>query len=180
MDVQPVDLRRELRQGVQLRLDLAPVVPVRPVARSLLQHRELHALRRIRNKLLAGPARLRNAPAQLGEPLFGDLEMKGADFDSGIDSGAHVDLRSRSFSACDDLLSGWGQHSDPTPAPRAGTRQRRDEMRIADGGVFAALSRDDTASGVAVQRDGGIVVVTRSAGLEVVRTGDRGPYRRTR
>ena len=45
MDVEPVDLGDELRQRVQPRLDLAPVVVGRPVARELLHRRELHALR---------------------------------------------------------------------------------------------------------------------------------------
>jgi hypothetical protein len=35
VDVQPVDLGDEMRQSLQLRLDLAPVVIRRPVAREL-------------------------------------------------------------------------------------------------------------------------------------------------
>ena len=54
VDVEPVDLGDELRQRVQLRLDLAPVVLGRPVARELLHRRELHALRRRRRR---SPAR---------------------------------------------------------------------------------------------------------------------------
>ena len=45
VDVQPVDLGDELRQGVEPRLALAPVVVRRPVARERLRRRELHALR---------------------------------------------------------------------------------------------------------------------------------------
>ena len=48
MNVEPVDLGDELRQGVELRLALAPVVIGRPIARELLHRRELHALRFIR------------------------------------------------------------------------------------------------------------------------------------
>ena len=44
MNVQPVDLGHEVRQGVQLRLALAPVVVCPPVAREVLHHREPHAL----------------------------------------------------------------------------------------------------------------------------------------
>jgi len=44
MNVEPIDLRHELRQGVQLRLALAPIV-LCPIARELLSRRELHALR---------------------------------------------------------------------------------------------------------------------------------------
>ena len=45
VNVQPIDLGDELRQGVQPRLALAPVVFRRPIARELLNRRELHALR---------------------------------------------------------------------------------------------------------------------------------------
>jgi hypothetical protein len=38
MDVQPVDLGHELRQGVQYGLAPAPVIIRRPVAREVLQH----------------------------------------------------------------------------------------------------------------------------------------------
>ena len=53
VDVEPVDLGGELRERVQLRLDLAPVVVGRPVARELLHRGQLHALRSIRDELLA-------------------------------------------------------------------------------------------------------------------------------
>ncbi len=45
MNVEPIDLGDELRQGVQPRLALAPVVICRPIVRELLSRRELHALR---------------------------------------------------------------------------------------------------------------------------------------
>ena len=57
MNVQPVDLGDEVRQGVQPRLDLAPVVLRRPIARELLHRRERHALRVIRDRFLFGPPR---------------------------------------------------------------------------------------------------------------------------
>jgi hypothetical protein len=44
MDVEAVELGRVLRQRVQLRLDLAPVVLGCPVGREVLHRRELHAL----------------------------------------------------------------------------------------------------------------------------------------
>jgi hypothetical protein len=62
MDLDPVDLGRELGERVELRLGLAPVVVSRPVARELLQRRQLHALRPICDELLAGPPR-RGDPA---------------------------------------------------------------------------------------------------------------------
>src|ERR1700730_10765501 len=45
MNVEPVDLGGELRQSVQLRLDLAPAVTGSPMTREFLDCRELHALR---------------------------------------------------------------------------------------------------------------------------------------
>ena len=53
VDVHPVDLGRELRQRVEPCLGLAPVVVGRPVARQLLDRRQLHALRPIGDELLA-------------------------------------------------------------------------------------------------------------------------------
>src|SRR5881396_2455281 len=47
MYVQPVDLGDEIRQGVQSRLDLAPIVLRRPIVGELLHRRELWALRLI-------------------------------------------------------------------------------------------------------------------------------------
>ena len=67
VDLHPVDLGRELRQRVQSRLALAPVVLGRPVAGELLQRRQLHALRPILDELLGGPARRREAPREVGE-----------------------------------------------------------------------------------------------------------------
>src|SRR5947199_4206411 len=47
VDVHAVDLGREPGQGVERRLGLAPVVVGLPVARELLNRRQLHALRPI-------------------------------------------------------------------------------------------------------------------------------------
>ena len=44
VDLDPIDLGGELREGVQPCLALAPVVLLRPVASELLQRRQLHAL----------------------------------------------------------------------------------------------------------------------------------------
>ena len=68
MNVQPIDLGDELRQGVQSRLDLAPVVFCRPIARERLNRRELYALRCIRDRFPFRPLRRDlNAPAQFGQ-----------------------------------------------------------------------------------------------------------------
>jgi hypothetical protein len=44
VDVHPIDFGRELRQRVQLRLGLAPVVVRHPVMGELLQRSQLHTL----------------------------------------------------------------------------------------------------------------------------------------
>ena len=63
VNVQPIDLSHEMRQGLQFRLDLAPVVFRAPILRECLHGRELHALRRIRYRFPFGPLRCVNAPA---------------------------------------------------------------------------------------------------------------------
>jgi hypothetical protein len=80
VNVQPVDLGHEVRQGVQLRLAPAPVVFCRPVAGQFLHDRQLRALRMIRDELLAGPPGGRDARAQrLQFPLGGDRDRERPD-----------------------------------------------------------------------------------------------------
>ena len=74
VDLDPVDLGRELRKRVQPRLDPAEVVVLRPVAGELLDRRQLDALRPIRDELLAGPARRRDAPAQVVDLLIRNVD----------------------------------------------------------------------------------------------------------
>ena len=50
MNVEPIDLGDEMRQGIQFRLALAPIVIRRPIAREFLHRRELHALRMHRRR----------------------------------------------------------------------------------------------------------------------------------
>ena len=88
----PVDLGRELRERVQPRLDPAEVVVGRPVAGELLHRRELDALRPVFYELLAGPARRRDAPAQVVDLLLWNLDVEGPDLGGGLDGGAHDDL----------------------------------------------------------------------------------------
>ena len=76
VDLDPVDLGRELRQRVQSRLALAPVVLGRPVAGERLQRRQLHALRSVCDELLGGPARRRDTPAQVIDLLLWNLDLK--------------------------------------------------------------------------------------------------------
>jgi hypothetical protein len=83
VDVDPVDLGRELGERVEVRLGLAPVVVGLPVARERLQRRQLHALRPIFDQLLAGPARRGDALAEVEEILFRNVDAEGADFEIG-------------------------------------------------------------------------------------------------
>jgi hypothetical protein len=55
MNVEPVDLGHEVRQGVQVGLAPAPVVICCPVPREFLNHREGNALRIIGDRFPLGP-----------------------------------------------------------------------------------------------------------------------------
>src|SRR5215203_6903385 len=83
MDVQPIDLGDELRQGFQLRLALAPVVIRRPVACEFLHRRERHALGLICDGLLFGPLRGRDAATEVDECRFRNVDPEAADFGTG-------------------------------------------------------------------------------------------------
>src|SRR5947209_13108546 len=74
---------------VELRLGLAPVVVGLPVARELLNHRQLDALRPICDQLPGGQARRGDPAAQLGELLFGSVDVEGTDVGGGL-GGAQV------------------------------------------------------------------------------------------
>ena len=79
MNVQSIDPGDELRQGVQPRLHLAPVVFRRPVARDVLHQRERDALRIVRDGLFLGPLRGGNAPAEVLKSGLGHVDGEGAD-----------------------------------------------------------------------------------------------------
>ena len=83
VDVHAVDLGRELGQGIERGLERAPVVVGRPVARQLLDRRQLHALRPIGDELLAGQARRGEALAQVVEVGLRHLDVEGADVGGG-------------------------------------------------------------------------------------------------
>ena len=84
VNVEPIDLGDEMRVGVQLRLDLAPVVLRRPVARQLLNRGELDALGVICDGLLLGPARGQDAVTQVLEVGLGGLEGERPDSGGGL------------------------------------------------------------------------------------------------
>ena len=77
MNIDTIDLSNELRQGVEARLDLAPVVLCRPIARQLLSGREPNALRVIRYLFLVRPLGCVDAPAQVDECVFRKIAEKG-------------------------------------------------------------------------------------------------------
>ena len=79
VNVQPVDLGNELRQRVEPRLHLPPVVIGLPIAHELLQSRQRHALGVIVDSFLFGPPRRGQASAEIDEVLFGYIDMEGAD-----------------------------------------------------------------------------------------------------
>ena len=87
VNVDAVDLGHEHGQRVQPRLDLAPVVVGAPVADHLLEFRELRALRPVIDGLLVRPARGGDAPAQIDELLFRNVDAEGADGVAGGRSG---------------------------------------------------------------------------------------------
>ena len=68
--------RARARVGVQSRLDLAPVVIGRPIAREFLNRRQLHVLRLIRDRLPFRPLCRAYAPAQFGQFRFRNIHMK--------------------------------------------------------------------------------------------------------
>src|SRR5271166_5125338 len=76
MSVEPIRVGDELRESVQPLLALGPVVVRPPVARELLNRRDRHALRIVRNRLPLGPPCRDYSPAQLGEIRLGKAHLK--------------------------------------------------------------------------------------------------------
>jgi hypothetical protein len=77
MNVEPVDLGHELRQRVQSRLDLAPILLFRPMAREFLHRRELSALRAIKDSLAVGPPSRLDASMKINERFLGNAVVEG-------------------------------------------------------------------------------------------------------
>ena len=80
VNVNPVDISHEMRQGLEPLLELAPVVLGPPIAGEGLNRRELHALGGIRFPV--GPPRRVDAAAQVGELLLRDVDGEGPDRDA--------------------------------------------------------------------------------------------------
>ena len=106
VDVQPVDLGDEVRDGVQPRLALAPVVLGRPVASEVLHERERHALRVIVDGLLFGPARGRDSGTQVVEIPVADLDRERPDRCDFRRSVVMTDMWVSSLGVCDSHEAG--------------------------------------------------------------------------
>ncbi len=89
VDVHAVDLRDELRQLVQPRLDASEVVPVQPIAGERFRGGELHTLRPVVDQLLGGPACRGDTPTQIPDLLLRELRPEGPDRRHGLGSRAH-------------------------------------------------------------------------------------------
>ena len=74
MNVQTVEVRYELRQGVQFGLCLSPVVVRSPITHQFPEFCELYTLRLIIDRLSVGPSRGGDAPPQIGELLVRELD----------------------------------------------------------------------------------------------------------
>jgi len=79
VNVHSVDGRLELREGVQFRLALAPVIIRRPMANECLKLSERRALRLIGDRLLVGPPGRCEAPAKIDELFLRDLHFERPD-----------------------------------------------------------------------------------------------------
>src|SRR5262245_22604064 len=79
INVHAVDVGRELRQGVQFRFHVAPVVAAAPVPDELLQLGQLRTLRRISDGLLVRPSRGGNTRAKIDKHGFGNLNLERPD-----------------------------------------------------------------------------------------------------
>ena len=79
VDVHAVDRRHELRQGVELGFGLSPVVAGAPMLDERLELRELYALRLVIDRLPVGPARVRDAAAEVLERRLRHLNCERPD-----------------------------------------------------------------------------------------------------
>src|SRR5262249_2881339 len=123
MNIEAVDLGRELRQGAQLRLDLMPVVIGLPVAREFAHSGKLHALRRIRDGLLFRPPGGGDAPGEVRNLLVRNLDAVWTDRSiSGCRRGFSV-VRTTEGSLCGRNCLGvtrGGEHSEDAGGYKTG------------------------------------------------------------
>jgi hypothetical protein len=79
MDVQTIDLGHELRQSVEPRLSLSPVVITCPVPREFPHRRKLDPLRLIGHELSIRPACRDDAPPEAFKCLLREADAERAD-----------------------------------------------------------------------------------------------------
>src|SRR5262245_55397049 len=80
VNLQPVDLGHKLGQGVELCLHLAPVIFGLPEVDKRLNLRQLDTLGAICDCLTLRPAGGGDAPVQVEQSFFGNVDAKGSDF----------------------------------------------------------------------------------------------------
>ena len=164
VDVQPVDLGDEMRQGVHPRFDLAPVVFRRPVAGELLDRGELHALRKVGDGLLVGQAHGGNAAAKIIQLFVGRAVGEGAD--RAIFGLAHSGRR-----GVEDCVSVGGCHGLVLSVIRRGEHKWADRKR---GYRTGKESRAESAKrtelwGTGVFDGHAVILVRREGGLSRLR-----------
>lgn len=133
MNLHPVDVRRELRQGFQRRFDLAPVVIFLPITRKFAHRRELHALRCICHRFLLRPLCRGDPPAEVRQRFVGHTDMERADRRVRCGRGCcsragarvHGRLRNGLDAACRRIRRFGG----------SGGRRKKDSDRSDQGGV---------------------------------------------
>src|SRR5215204_6188444 len=91
VDIHPVDLGDEVRQGREALLELAPVVIRGPIAGQCLNRLKLHTLRGIR--LPVGPARRRDPSTEVCQLVLRTADVEGAHLDAAFYRASHDDLR---------------------------------------------------------------------------------------
>ena len=79
VNIDAIYVRHELRQGVQPRFDLTPVVCGLPVARELPHGRKLHPLGRVMHHFAIGPVRRGDAPAKVRQCLIRSMKVEAPD-----------------------------------------------------------------------------------------------------
>ena len=152
VDVEPVDLGDELRQGVQLRLALAPVVVRRPVARELLHRRELHALRRDR----------RRSPCS-GQRVAAMRRRRSASASSGNVDAERADRVARGGRDARTCREGGWQHPRRLCPSRRWSRAGAGRDRLPSAVAAVRISRSPSVEGSSRTRCGRVV---SSAGPE--------------
>src|SRR5215204_2260450 len=91
VDIHPVNLGDEVRQGREALLELAPVVIRGPIAGQCLNRLKLHTLRGIR--LPVGPARRRDPSTEVCQLVLRNADVERANLDAAFYGAGHDDLR---------------------------------------------------------------------------------------